>query len=110
MKKLSLYRSLSVGMAVMMAALGICLVANLLCLFALIPVTACLWSHSVLLLAALVLLVLFLCRLRGGEQSAPMDEEAFTRGALRLMHIGFLLLFLLVLWAASFSAAIFLRG
>ncbi|MBO5051403.1 MAG: hypothetical protein J6D31_04330 [Clostridia bacterium] len=110
MKKLTLFRSIAIGMAVMMTALAICLIGNLLCIFSMISVAACGWIHSVLVAAVLVLLALFLKRLHQGGASEELDEVAFASGAMRLMHVSSGLILLLVLWAATFAGAIFLRG
>ena len=107
MRKMTLYRSVLVGMTGMLAAVLFGTLANILCILNVLPLVACFTTHGVLFfLGCAIPIVCFLLRLRA-KHFFWEPEELFVH-ATPLLVLGMLLIMLLAVWVGSFTAALLL--
>lgn len=107
MRKMTLYRSVLVGMTTMLAAIFFSTVVNLLCILDVLTLPVSFVIHAALfLVGCAVPLVCFLLRLRSGNLF--WEPEALLAGVTSLLVLGMLLIMMLAVWVASFTAALLL--
>ena len=107
MRKMTLYRSVLIGILSFTAAFFVGTVANVLCVLDILPLSPCFATHGVLFfVACLVPAVCFFLRLRAGNLF--WQPEELSANAAPLLGWGILLIVLLAVWAGSFAAALLL--
>ena len=107
MRKMTLYRSVLLGMLSLMTAFLLGTLANILCATDVLPLDFCFATHGVLFfLGCLVPAICFFLRLRAGNLFWKPDE--LCAKAVLLLVLGVLLILSLAVWAGSFAAALLL--
>ena len=107
MRKMTLYRSLLIGMTVMLIAVFLGTLANLLCVLDVLPLVWCFATHGCLLfLGCAVPCICFILRMR--DRELFWQPEQLLAGSTPLLILGMILIMLLVVWVGSFTAALLL--
>ena len=107
MRKMTLYRSILIGMTVMLAAVLLGTLANVLCILRILPLVWCFTTHGALFfLGCAVPCVCFLLRMR--DRELVWSPEEFMVNSAPLLTLGMFLIMLLVIWVGSFTAALLL--
>jgi len=107
MRKMTLYRSVLIGMLTMTAAVFFGTLANILCVVDILPLTWCFATHGCLFfLGCAVPLVCFILRLRAGRFF--WEPAELFASATPLLVLGMILIMLLAVWVGSFTAALLL--
>lgn len=107
MRKMTLYRSVLIGMTVMIAAVLLGTLANVLCILNVLPLVWCFATHGVLFfLGCAIPCVCFFLRMRARELFWTPDDLAVNSAP--LLTLGMFLIMLLVIWVGSFTAALLL--
>lgn len=97
------------GMTAMLVCLLVCIAANLLAVFHILPLVAAFATHGCLLIAVFYYLIL-VSRRRGQPEDAPAEAKAMERSGRRLLALGGVMIAVLALWGGSLAAAMFLGG
>ena len=107
MRKMTLYRSILVGMTVMLASVLLGTVANILCILDILTLAHCFATHGCLFfLGCAVPTVCFFLRIR--SKQLFWDPDELFLGATSLLTVGVFLILLLAVWVGSFTAALLL--
>ena len=105
--KMTLYRSVFLGMISMSATALLCTAANLLCVLDYLTLDRSFATHGVLfIIGCLTPIVTFVLRMRAGN--LYWDPAALHQKAGRLLALGTVLLMLIIVWTASFAVALLL--
>ena len=107
MRKMTLYRSLLIGMTVMLIAVFLGTLANLLCVLDVLSLVWCFATHGCLFfLGCAVPCICFILRMR--DRELFWQPEQLLAGSTPLLILGMILIMLLVVWVGSFTAALLL--
>ena len=107
MRKMTLYRSVLIGMTVMLAAVLLGTLANVLCILDILPLIWCFATHGVLFfLGCAVPSICFFLRMR--NRQFFWTPEDLMANSTPLLTLGMFLIMLLVIWVGSFTAALLL--
>ena len=97
------------GMLAMLISLFVCIAANLLAAFRILPLVAAFATHGCLL-GAICYYIVLASRRRGQPEDAPAEAKAMERSGRRLLALGGVMIAALALWGGSLAAAMFLGG
>ena len=107
MRKMTLYRSVLIGMTVMLIAVLLGTLANVLCILNVLPLILCFATHGVLFfLGCAIPCVCFVLRMR--DRELFWTPEELSANSAPLLTLGMFLIMLLVIWVGSFTAALLL--
>ena len=107
MRKMTLYRSLLIGMTVMLTAVFLGTLANLLCVLDILPLLWCFATHGCLFfLGCAIPCICFILRMR--DRELFWQPEQLLASSTPLLTLGMILIMLLVVWVGSFTAALLL--